>query len=110
MLKVFIALVLIIASFFGGLYYERYYSAEEASLHGKIAELEQRSAGVQAENEELKETLGLVKRQIQTDRVAYESLQQAVQASEEERETLREQIASQRELLKKLRDRLGETE
>lgn len=110
MLKVFVALVLIIASFFGGLYYERHYSADEESLKGQIAELEQESARLSAHNAELSETLALVKRQIQTDRMAYESLQEIVDASEEERTALREQIESQRELLTRLRERLESQE
>ena len=109
MYKVFGVLLLLIASFAAGMVYERYGSTREGDLKQQISSLEIEVEELSARNEELKETLNLVKRQIQTDRVAYQALQEAVSDSERQRDDLKQQLESQRELLKQLKQQLTET-
>ena len=59
--------------------------------------------------EDLEKTLDLVRRQIQTDRIAYDNLQRSVEASEQERKRIQEQIESQRALLERLKKKLNES-
>ena len=108
MIKVFIVILFVITSFLGGVYFERYDSGEVGKL---ISELEGSRADVEAleiQNQNLKQTLQLVKRQIQADRIAYQALQEVVDSSSGEREILKEKLEAQRELLKKLRDKLDQ--
>ncbi|MBX2869220.1 MAG: hypothetical protein KTR18_11130 [Acidiferrobacterales bacterium] len=56
--------------------------------------------------DELSQTLGLVRRQVQTDRIAYESLKKDVERSEEQRTALQEKFESQRELLERLKKKI----
>ena len=76
----------------------------------KIERLEQENASLSGKNENLSETLQLVKRQIQTDRIAYQSLQEIVESSEQDREMLRSQLETQQQLLTKLRKKLEDSE
>ena len=69
------------------------------------AELER----VSARNAGLEETLSLVKRQVQTDRIAYDNLQRSVEASDRERMQLQERLESQRALLERLKEKLDES-
>ncbi len=57
----------------------------------------------------LEKTLSLVRRQIQTDRIAYDNLQRSVDASERERKRIQEQIESQRLLLERLKKKLNDS-
>ncbi len=57
-------------------------------------------------NRELEQTLALVKRQIQTDRIAYASLQKTVEQSDRERKIMQEKFKSQRELLDRLKQKI----
>ncbi len=59
-------------------------------------------------NQRLEQTLDLVKRQIQTDRIAYESLQNSVDSAEKERIAMQQKFQSQRELLDRLKKKLEE--
>ncbi len=56
--------------------------------------------------DELSQTLGLVRRQVQTDRIAYESLKKDVERSEQQRTALQEKFESQRELLERLKKKI----
>lgn len=58
---------------------------------------------------DLDKTLELVRRQIQTDRIAYDNLQRSVDESERERKLIQEQIESQRALLERLKKKLNES-
>ena len=58
---------------------------------------------------DLEKTLDLVRRQIQTDRVAYDNLQRSVDESERERKLIQEQIESQRALLERLKKKLNDS-
>ena len=62
-----------------------------------------------ARNADLEETLSLVKRQVQTDRIAYDNLQRSVEASDRERAQLQERLESQRALLERLKKKLDES-
>ena len=106
MIKIFFVLVLLIISFFGGIFYQKSGSGLEAELQTKIEQLEKESDGLRFRNEELKETLNLVKRQIQTDRIAYQSLQESFESFDAERDQLKSQLESQQALLKQLKKRL----
>ena len=59
-------------------------------------------------NQQLEQTLDLVKRQIQTDRIAYESLKKTVDQAEQERAATQQRLESQRELLERLKKKLEE--
>ena len=59
-------------------------------------------------NQQLEKTLDLVKRQIQTDRIAYESLKKTVDQAEQERTVTQQKLQSQRELLERLKNKLEE--
>ena len=75
-------------------------------INNSIEVLEAEREQLSRENEELRETMALVKRQIQTDRIAYDNLQRSVEASEQSRLELEQKLASQRELLDRIRQRL----
>ena len=60
-------------------------------------------------NADLEQTLSLVKRQVQTDRIAYDNLQRSVEASDRERAQLQERLESQRALLERLKAKLDES-
>ncbi len=112
-LKVCLALVVLICGFIAGVFYERLERAEVQNHAGKndvaiIERLRQELQQTKAKNGELNETLQLVKRQIQVDRIAYEALRVTVEGSEQDRSNLREKLEQQRELLKSLRKRLDE--
>jgi len=106
MIRVFLVLVLLILSFIGGIYYERSDQRQVGELNKKIEVLELEGAALKQRNEKLNETLKLVKRQIQTDRIAYQALQEIVEESESGQSSLKQQLEDQRELLIKLRKRL----
>ena len=106
MLKILGVLVLIIASFLGGVYYQKQDTGELTRLDQIIREISNELEQEKLRNEKLNETLQLVKRQIQADRIAYDSLLEVVESSESERKALREKVEQQQELLRKLRERL----
>ena len=106
MIKVFVVLVLLILSFVGGIFYERSDQRQVGELNNKIDALELETAALKQRNEQLNETFQLVKRQIQTDRIAYQALQKIVEESESGQSILKQQLEDQRELLKKLRKKL----
>ena len=103
-LKVAAVLALLAASFFGGVYYPRQDTAELGKLNRTVQALTAQLEQEKARSQELDDTLRLVKRQLQADRIAYETLQESVAAAESARAALREKVAAQQELLKKLRD------
>lgn len=109
MIKVFIVLILLILSFVGGIFYERLDQSQISVLKTKIVEIESDSKYLSRRNLELTDTLGLVKRQIQTDRIAYENLQKSILSSEQERGLLKQQLEDQRGLLKQLRNKLDQS-
>ena len=110
MLKILGVLVLIIASFLGGVYYQKQDTGELTRLDQTIRELSTELEQEKLRNGELRDTLQLVKRQIQADRIAYESLLEVVESSEAERQSLAEKVDKQQELLRILRERLEQPE
>jgi septal ring factor EnvC (AmiA/AmiB activator) len=106
MIRVFIVLILLIVSFVSGLFFERYQSGEIGKLNERLSSAETESESLAKQNENLKQTLQLVKRQIQTDRIAYKQLQDTIDLSQGDREALKEKLEAQRQLLKKLREKL----
>ena len=109
MIRIFVVLVLLILSFVGGIFFERMDQTQVGELNSKIENLESQIESLTQRNTELKETLKLVKRQIQTDRIAYQALQETVAASETGQKALKQQLEDQRRLLKQLRDKLQQT-
>jgi chaperonin cofactor prefoldin len=110
MVRIFVVLVLLILSFVGGVFYERSDQRKVGELNSKITALELEAVTLKQHNEQLSETLKLVKRQIQTDRIAYQELQKIVEESESGQSVLKQQLEEQRELLKKLRKKLEQPE
>ena len=106
MLKIAGVLLAVIASFFGGVYYQKQDTGELGQLNNTINKISEQLDREKLRNDELNETLQLVKRQIQADRIAYDSLLEVVESSESERKALREKVEQQQELLRKLRERL----
>lgn len=106
MLRVFVALVLLVVSFSAGVLYQRSDQKMEIELRSTIKILEQKSESLTRRNNELKETLNLVKRQIQTDRIAYQTLQESFESFDVERSELKAQLVKQKQLLKTLREKL----
>ena len=109
MIKVFVAIVLVIGSFVCGVYFERYDSGEVGKLSSQLEASQAEVEAIEIKNQNLKQTLQLVKRQIQADRIAYQALQEIVESSSGEREALKQKLEAQRELLKKLRDKLEQS-
>lgn len=107
MVRIACIIVLLMASFAGGVYYERSFSEIEGRLSGRIAELEEQASRLSSRNASLNSTLQLVKRQIQTDRVAYQSLQEIVEVSQLQRDRLKAKLELQQVLLKKLSDQVN---
>ena len=101
--------MLVIASFLGGVYFERHDSGEVGKLNSQLEVSRAEAENLKARNQDLKQTLQLVKRQIQADRIAYQTLQEIVDSSAGEREGLKQKIEAQRELLKKLREKLEQS-
>ena len=108
MAKVLIVILLVIASFLGGVYFERYDSGEVGKLTSHLDDSRAEVDALETQNQNLKQTLQLVKRQIQADRIAYQALQEVVDSSSGDREALKQKLEDQRELLKKLRDKLDQ--
>ncbi len=106
MLRILSVLVLLLFSFVGGIYFERLEQSQVAGLNQQIEELEKQSAHLTKRNDDLRETLNLVKRQIQTDRIAYQALQETVENSESGQAALKQQLLDQRALLEDLRKKL----
>ena len=106
MLKVFLVLVMLITSFIGGIFYQKQDTGEQTALIQTLDELTAELSQERIKTQNLSDTLQLVKRQIQADRIAYQNLLEAVEASESERQALRDKVEAQQELLRKLRDRL----
>jgi chromosome segregation ATPase len=109
MVKVFIVIVLVIASFLGGVYFERYDSGKVGKLKNQLEASRVEANNLETQNQNLKQTLQLVKRQIQADRIAYQALQNIVESASGEREALKQKIEAQRELLQRLRDKLDQS-
>ena len=109
MIRIFVVLVLLILSFVGGIFYERSDQRKVGELNVKISSLELETAALKQRNEQLNETLKLVKRQIQTDRIAYQALQKIIEESDSGQSNLKQQLEDQRELLKKLREKLEQS-
>ena len=55
---------------------------------------------------QLEQTLSLVKRQLQTDRIAYDKLQKSVDTSEKQRLVTEQKLAAQRALLDRLKQKI----
>lgn len=99
---------LLVFSFAAGYFFglpneDRAQSLEQQNqdLNTEIQRLSQR-------NQQLEQTLDLVKRQIQTDRIAYDSLRKTVDLAEQERAATKQKLESQRELLERLKKKLEE--
>ena len=109
LVRIFAVIVLVILAFLAGWSLSGREGATSPAGADEITALKQEISALETRNEELRETLNLVKRQIQTDRIAYKELQDIVQVSESERNELRKQIEDQQRLLQSLRDRLENT-
>lgn len=105
-LKIFFMLLLSIAGFAAGAFYGRHTSELEQSLYRKIAGLERENLSLTTRNKNIQDTLSVVKRQLQTDRIAYTALQETVSRSTAERARLQEQLEEQRMLLQEIREKL----
>lgn len=75
-------------------------------LAEKNAALNNRNIALETRITELQQTLDLVKRQIQTDRIAYSKMQQAVEQSDHQRLQTLEKLEAQRQLLDQLKEKL----
>lgn len=106
MIRIACIIALLMMSFAGGVFYERSFSETKNQLSGRIAELDTHIAGLESQNERLNSTLQLVKRQIQTDRVAYQSLQEIVEVSQQQRDRLKAKLDIQQALLKRLSEQV----
>jgi septation ring formation regulator EzrA len=110
MVKLVGVIVLVVFAFVAGVMYQRMDQSEVSSLNQKISNLEEELGAQRGKSDDLRETLNLVKRQIQTDRIAYQELQRIVEGSDEQRAELRQQIEDQQRLLKSVRERLEKSE
>jgi len=104
-------LKLLVAGFISLAFAAGYYiglpdSNEALQLQKRIDQLAETNGGLAQRNQNLEQTLDLVKRQVQTDRIAYESLKKTVDQSETERQQMLEKFQSQRELLETLKKKL----
>ena len=99
---------LLIFSFAAGYYLALPKDSEMAVLQSQLDQLRDDNASLVQRNTQLEGTLGLVKRQIQTDRIAYQSMQQAVEAADQQRESVLEKLNAQRELLDRLKKQISE--
>ncbi len=106
MVRIALVIILILSAFIGGYWLAKQDDKALQKLQGEMAQEKGKVFELESRNTELKQTLQLVKRQIQTDRIAYESLQQVVQSSDLEQTQLREALQQQRKLLKELQQRL----
>ncbi len=106
MIRIASIIVLLLTSFAGGVFYERSFSEAKDRLSARIAELETHVDELEGQNNRLNNTLQLVKRQIQTDRIAYQSLQEVVEVSQQQRDRLKARLEDQQALLKKLSEQV----
>lgn len=98
----------LVAFAFGAGYYVAMPSPEFGQiLAAENEQLVEQNQALAARNKQLEQTLDLVKRQIQTDRIAYASLQRSVDDAEQQREEMLRKFESQRELLDRLKKQLG---
>jgi hypothetical protein len=104
--RIILVLVLLILSFIGGIYYTRLDDSITGKLSSQVQALQQQNQELNDKNLQQKEILQLVKRQVQTDRIAYQTLQDALNASEQQQREQSAQLEKQRELLKLLRMKL----
>ena len=91
-------ILLLVAAFFAGLLVQRLDQRE-------ITELRQTVGQIELRNRQLQETLDIVKRQIQTDRIAYEALQQVVEDSAAKQQALSSRLEQARAVLRQLQER-----
>lgn len=75
-------------------------------LQKELNDLRIENAALTASNTELAETLGLVRRQIQTDRIAYDNLKTTVDEAERQRALMQEKFESQRAVLERLKKQI----
>ncbi|MGB5708269.1 MAG: hypothetical protein WBM41_15725 [Arenicellales bacterium] len=97
---------LIIFAFGGGYFFAMLGDDGSKALEQSNQQLVTQNNRLTQRNQRLEQTLDLVKRQIQTDRIAYESLQKSVDTAEQERIALLQKFQSQRELLDRLKKKL----
>ena len=100
---------LILLAFAAGYFLGLPDSEEGDLLRQQLASAKQEGERLTERNADLEETLALVKRQVQTDRIAYDNLQQSVEASDRERAQLQERLESQRALLDRLKKKLDDS-
>lgn len=97
----------LIALAFGAGYYMAMPSPEFGqTLAAENERLIEENQKLAARNVQVEQTLDLVKRQVQTDRIAYASLQRTVEEAEQRRTETQSQLEAQRALLEKLKDKL----
>ena len=96
MIRVFGVLIGFILCFVAGYLYNGYDQSDLNQLNKTIDQLQDENAELSRSNENINDTLALVKRQIQTDRVAYQALQETIASSEQNRELLQSQLLEQR--------------
>lgn len=106
MLGKLVVIGLVLLAFGGGYFVGLPDPGEEETLRQQLAAAREEVSRLSARNMDVEQTLSLVKRQVQTDRIAYDNLQQSVEASDRERAQLQERLASQRALLERLKKQL----
>lgn len=108
MLAKFLQAGLIMFAFGGGYFFAMPSDDGVKALEQSNQQLVTQNNRLTQRNQQLEQTLDLVKRQIQTDRIAYESLQNSVDSAEKERIAMQQKFQSQRELLDRLKKKLEE--
>ena len=111
MIRILSALVTLIIVFFIGHYIGKAGQFDQHDEGLKIAQqqnqkLTQQLAELEESKSQLTDTLAIVKRQIQTDRIAYETLQQSVDSSQLKHQDMLKKFEQQRELLQKMKEKL----
>ncbi|MEM7565110.1 MAG: hypothetical protein AAF353_19020, partial [Pseudomonadota bacterium] len=91
-----------------GIWVQQQDQDEVLSLRDSIAQKDVEIKTLEDRNELLSNTLDIVKRQIQTDRIAYDSLQKVVESSEQQRQQLQQQLQKARDLLAQVTNQLQE--
>ena len=101
-----IALFSLVIGFFAG-YYAGLPEKEGIDAQQLALEtLQSENGALKKRNAELRQTLDLVKRQIQTDRIAYAEMQKTVEDADGQRQITLQKLDSQRQLLERLKKKI----
>ena len=82
--------------------------SETTSLRYQLEQISQKNAELTERNVRLEGTLDLVKRQIQTDRIAYQSMRDDLDNAELQREQVLSKLKAQRTLLDQLKKKIAQ--